>query len=78
MCSLSELYALEQRFDVAKLLYDGQVYTDIMEKTHASSATISRVNKVLNYGLGGLSDILDRYSEAHAQDADKNEDQNNK
>lgn len=65
LCSPAELYAMEQRFEVAKLLHDGQVYTDIMEQTRASSATISRVNRVLNYGAGGLNDLFER------QDASK-------
>lgn len=63
LCSVTELYVMEQRFDVAKLLHDGQVYSDIMEKTRASSATISRVNRTLNYGTDGLNDILDRWDE---------------
>ena len=50
LCSITELRAMEQRYDVAKLLYEGNVYTDIVEKTGASSATISRVNRALKYG----------------------------
>jgi len=69
LCSISELHAIEQRFEVAKLLNAGQVYTDIMDKTHASSATISRVNRVLNYGSGTLSDVINRLSSADAQKA---------
>lgn len=60
LCSITELSAIEQRFEVARLLSEGQVYTDIMEKTGASSATISRVNRVLNYGKDGLHDVLER------------------
>ncbi len=60
LCSITELSAIEQRFEVARLLYEGQVYTDIMEKTGASSATISRVNRVLNYGKDGLKDVFER------------------
>ncbi|MGE4484426.1 MAG: YerC/YecD family TrpR-related protein [Oscillospiraceae bacterium] len=60
ICSITELRTIEQRFEVARLLSEGQVYTDIMEKAHASSATISRVNRVLNYGTGTLSELLDR------------------
>jgi TrpR-related protein YerC/YecD len=60
LCSSNELYAIEQRFDVAKLLTEGQVYVDISERTKASSATISRVNRVLNFGTNGLNDILAR------------------
>ncbi|MBE6008007.1 MAG: TrpR-like protein [Lachnospiraceae bacterium] len=60
LCSITELSSIEQRFEVARLLSEGQVYTDIMERTGASSATISRVNRVLNYGKDGLHDVLER------------------
>ena len=59
LCSISELRAIEQRFDVAKLLYDGKVYTEIVEQTGASSATISRVNRALKYGDNGLMEAFD-------------------
>lgn len=59
LCSISELRAMEQRFDVAKLLYEGKVYTDIVDKTGASSATISRVNRALRYGENGLLEAFD-------------------
>ena len=61
LCSITELSAIEQRFEVARLLSQGQVYNDIMERTGASSATISRVNRVLNYGKDGLKDVLERH-----------------
>ena len=60
LCSISELRAMEQRFDVAKLLYDGKVYTEIVEQTGASSATISRVNRALKYGDNGLMEAFDK------------------
>lgn len=60
LCSIAELYAMEQRYDVAKKLFEGNVYTDIMDETRASSATISRVNRALNYGNGGLKAICER------------------
>ena len=59
LCSVTELRALEQRYDVAKLLYEGKIYTEIMEVTGASSATISRVNRVLQYGANGLMDAFE-------------------
>ena len=59
LCSISELRAMEQRFDVAKLLYEGKVYTEIVEQTGASSATISRVNRVLKYGDNGLMEAFE-------------------
>ena len=49
LCTVSELRAMEQRFDVAVLLQKGMIYNEILEQTGASSATISRVNRALNY-----------------------------
>ena len=60
ICAVTELRAMEQRFEVAKMLYSNNVYTEIMQKTKASSATISRVNRMLNYGTGCLSRVLNR------------------
>ena len=60
LCTVSELKAMEQRFELAKLLNDGLIYNDILEKTGASSATISRVNRSLNYGMGAYRVIFDR------------------
>ena len=58
LCTSAELRAMEQRYDVAVLLDQGLVYSDILERTGASSATISRVNKALNYGEEGYKDVL--------------------
>ena len=60
LCAITELRAIEQRFEVAKMLHDGMVYTEIRGKTGASSATVSRVNRVLNYGTGALSELIER------------------
>ena len=60
LCTLSELQAMEQRFQVAVLLRQGMIYTDILEKTGASSATISRVNRSLQYGADGYSVVFER------------------
>lgn len=60
LCTANELRTMEQRFDVALLLDEGQVYTEILEKTGASSATISRVNRVFSYGVGGFRTMIDR------------------
>lgn len=60
LCTMTELNAMEQRFQVAQLLYKGNIYNDILDKTGASSATISRVNRALNYGAGGYRAILDK------------------
>lgn len=59
LCSINELRSMEQRFDVARLLYEGKVYTEIVEETGASSATISRVNRALKYGANGLLDAFE-------------------
>lgn len=63
VATINEIKALAQRIHVAKLLSQKKVYTEIAEKTGASTATISRVNKCLNYGTGGYSLILDRIEE---------------
>ena len=63
ICAMTELQSMEQRFEVASMLQKDCVYTEIMEKTKASSATISRVNRMLNTGTGCLSKILDRMEE---------------
>jgi len=60
LCSMTELSAMEQRFEVARLLYQGRVYTEILGQTGASSATISRVNRALNYSADGLRDLFAR------------------
>lgn len=63
LCAVTELRAIEQRFDVAKMLHAGKVYTTILNETGASSATVSRVNRVLNYGTGALEEVMDRVSQ---------------
>ncbi|MCI5993256.1 MAG: YerC/YecD family TrpR-related protein [Clostridiales bacterium] len=60
LCTVSELKAMEQRFEVARLLNDGLIYNDILEKTGASSATISRVNRSLNYGTDAYRTVFAR------------------
>lgn len=59
LCSPAEMAAIEQRYEVAKMLKQGYVYTEISEQTRASSATISRVNRVLFSGTGVLHDVLE-------------------
>lgn len=60
LCTVSELRAMEQRFEVASLLDDGMIYNEILERTGASSATISRVNRALQYGADGYKTVLPR------------------
>lgn len=61
--TVSELKSLAQRLEVAKLLRAGHTYTHVEELTGASTATISRVKRFLQYGAGGYELILDRLAE---------------
>lgn len=63
LCTVGELRAMEQRYDVARLLDQGLVYTEILEKTGASSATISRVNRIFSFGAGGFRKMIQRRKE---------------
>ena len=63
LCTVSELMAMEQRYQVARCLNDGMIYNDILAETGASSATISRVNRSLQYGSGGYYIVFDRMKE---------------
>ena len=67
LCTVGELRAMEQRYDVACLLDDGLVYTAILEKTGASSATISRVNRIFSFGAGGFRAMIERRKQRRAQ-----------
>lgn len=60
LCTVGELRAMEQRYDVALLLDEGLVYTEILDKTGASSATISRVNRIFSFGTGGFRRMIER------------------
>ena len=60
LCTVAELRAMEQRFEVAMLLSDGMIYNDILERTGASSATISRVNRSLSFGTGAYEKLFRR------------------
>lgn len=68
LCTVAELRAMEQRFEVAMLLSDGMIYNDILERTGASSATISRVNRSLQYGADGYQAVLPRIKEKRDRD----------
>ena len=67
LCTISELRSMEQRFEVAMLLSEGMIYTDILDKTGASSATISRVNRSLLGGTGGYENVLERLKEKEGE-----------
>lgn len=63
LCTVSELLAMEQRFQVAVCLNNGMIYNDILAETGASSATISRVNRSLQYGNDGYAIVFERMKE---------------
>ncbi len=67
LCTMNELNALCQRINVAKMLKKNMVYSDIASKTGASSATISRVARCLNYGGGGYNIVLDKLSQKEGE-----------
>ena len=60
LCTVKELEAMEQRYQVAEHLRDGLNYNEILEKTGSSSATISRVNRSLQYGTGAYETVMSR------------------
>mgnify|MGYP000630091661 CR=1 FL=1 len=60
VCTINELLSLSQRYEVAKMLREQKTYLEIAEKTGASTATISRVNRSLNYGNDGYDMVFER------------------
>lgn len=60
LCTVNELLSLSQRFEVAAMLSERKTYLEIAERTGASTATISRVNRSLNYGTDGYALVLNR------------------
>lgn len=60
VCTINEILSLSQRFEVAHMLRQSRTYLDIAEKTGASTATISRVNRSLNYGYDGYDMVFAR------------------
>lgn len=66
LCTVSELKAMEQRMEVAMLLDEGLIYSEILERTGASSATISRVNRALHYGSDGYRTVIPRLKDDKA------------
>ncbi len=63
LCTVTEIQAMEQRFQVAVCLNKGMIYNDILAETGASSATISRVNRSLQYGKDGYEIVFGRMAE---------------
>ena len=73
LCSITELMAMEQRYEVAKLLNEGLIYNIIMERSGTSSAIISRVNRSLQYGAGGYQIVFSRLYGEHDDESGKGE-----
>ncbi len=60
LCTVNELHSMSQRFEVAMMLKNRSTYLEVAEKTGASTATISRVYRSLNYGNGGYEVVFER------------------
>ena len=71
VCTINELLSISQRYEVAKLLREGQTYLDISNATGASTATISRVNRSLNYGNDGYEMVFERMKAKEAQETEE-------
>lgn len=67
LCTVTELMAMEQRFQVALCLNNGMIYNEILAETGASSATISRVNRSLQFGSDGYSVVFERMKEKESE-----------
>lgn len=63
LCTIGEIKSLAQRLEVARLLEEGLVYSEIAQRTGSSTATISRVKRCLDYGNGGYRTVLDALTE---------------
>ena len=63
ICTINELLSMTQRFEVAKMLREEKTYLEIAEKTGVSTATISRVNRSLNYGNDGYDMVFERMNQ---------------
>ena len=74
ICTIGEIKALAQRLEVARMLQTGYIYDDIVAKTGASTATISRVKRCLTYGADGYKIVLSRFGETGAQDKPERKD----
>ena len=71
VCTVNELLSFSQRYEVAKMLREKKTYLEIADKTGASTATISRVNRSLNYGSDGYDMVFARVKEQ--EEAEKTE-----
>ena len=73
VCTVNELLSLSQRFEVAYMLREHKTYLDIAERTGASTATISRVNRSLNYGNDGYDMVFERLDEQGHKEKEEKE-----
>ena len=73
LCTVNELLSLSQRFEVASMLVEHKTYLEIAEKTGASTATISRVNRSLQYGCDGYDKIFEKIKLEDESKAEENE-----
>ncbi len=69
LCTVNEILSLSQRFEVAAMLRDHETYLKIAEQTGASTATISRVNRSLNYGNDGYEMVMERIKENNGEES---------
>lgn len=74
ICTVGELRDMAQRLEVARMLRNGAIYEDIVAKTGASTATISRVKRCLNYGADGYKIVLARLEEQARREAGTDDD----
>ncbi len=68
VCTVKEILDISQRLDVARALARGQNYNEVSKTTGASSATISRVNKCLQYGAGGYREVIRRLDQTKPEE----------
>ena len=73
VCTVNELLSIAQRFAVAKMLKEDNTYLEVAEKTGASTATISRVNRSLNYGKDGYELVFSRMKSFQQNDKQSND-----
>lgn len=71
LCTVPELKAISQRYKVAKLLLEKNVYSNIVAETGASTATISRVNRSLSYGCDGYKQVLAKIEKKKKEDSNE-------
>lgn len=71
LCTVQELKAMSQRFVVAKMLTQNQVYSNIVKETGASTATISRVNRSLKYGCDGYRTLFEKMENSTSEETEE-------